>query len=101
MKPTTPNIVTKNSERQSVRTFPVTDYHYQSSLSMEGFAGGPCAETRQLGFHKISSDYFKNEDGNYFLAEAAVFGAIFAMAALPLISGATAVLALVHNLPGI
>jgi len=96
MKPTTQTTGNGRSTRENTRRFPVTDYNY-STVSL-GEMDGSCARVKTPSFHEISSDYFKGEACNYFLAEAAVFGLTLAAAALPLIAGALAVFNLVKTL---
>ena len=83
----------------TVRRFPMTDYNYHSTR-LEGFSG-PCARIESPAFHEISSEYFKGEACNYFLAEAAVFALILATAVLPLFNGAHAVVDLVRTIGGV
>lgn len=99
MKPTMQTIENEQSERASDRRFPVTDCNYQS-VALGGYSGS-CAKVKGPSFHSISSAYFKGEACNYFLAEALIFGAILATAALPLVNGAYAVLHLVRTIGGV
>lgn len=99
MKPTMQTIENEKSEQMSDRRFPVIDFSYQS-VALDGY-GGSCAKVKGPSFHSISSDYFKDEACNYFLAEALVFGAILATAVLPLVNGACAVLHLAGMIGGV
>jgi hypothetical protein len=98
MKPTIQKIENENGREQS-RSFPLTDYNY-NSIALGGFSG---RRTRAAdpSFRSISRDYFNTEDRNYFLAEAFVFGAFMATAAVPLVNGAHAVLNLVRACGGV
>src|SRR5437870_9431195 len=99
MKPISQKIENEKSGRSNLRHLPLTDYNYQS-VDLESF-GSPCSRTDGSSFFRISNDYFKTEASKYFLAEASVFAAILATAALPLINGAHAVLHLVSTLGAI
>ena len=99
MKPTMQSIDNAGDARPSQRSFPLTDYIYQS-VALGGHSGH-CAKQGTPSFHTISRDYFKGEANQYFLAEAFVFAVIMATVALPLISGAHAVLSLVRSVGGV
>jgi len=89
MKPTT--ITNKSGQK-----FPLVDYHYQSSTLCN--CAGPCAKTSK-SLRAISRDYFDGEANHDFLSNAAVFGTLIATAAVPIIAGVRAVIALVRTLP--
>jgi len=89
MKPTT--ITNKSGQK-----FPLVDYHYQTSTL--GNCAGHCAKTSK-SLRAISRDYFDGEANHDFLSNAAVFGALIATAAVPIITGINAVIALVRTLP--
>lgn len=89
MKPTT--ITNKSGQK-----FPLVDYHYQASTL--GNCVAPCAK-RSKSLRDISRDYFDGEANHDFLSNAAVFGALIATAAVPIITGINAVIALVRTLP--
>jgi len=89
MKPTT--ITNKSGQK-----FPLVDYHYQSSTL--GNCAGHCAETSK-SLRDISRDYFDGEANHDFLTNAAVFGTLIATAAVPIITGLNAVIALVRTMP--
>jgi hypothetical protein len=89
MKPTT--ITNKSGQK-----FPLVDYHYQTSTL--GNCAGQCAKTSK-SLRAISRDYFDGEANHDFLSNAAVFGTLIATAAVPIIAGVHAVIALVRTLP--
>lgn len=89
MKPTT--ITNKSGQK-----FPLVDYHYQTSTL--GNCAGHCAKTSK-SLRAISRDYFDGEANHDFVSNAAVFGALIATAAVPIITGINAVIALVRTLP--
>ena len=89
MKPTT--ITNRNGQK-----FPLVDYHYQTSTL--GNCAAPCAKTSK-SLREISRDYFDGEANHDFLSNAAVFGTLIATAAVPIIAGVNAVIALVRTLP--
>jgi len=85
MKPTL--ITNRTGEK-----IPAVDFHYHSTL-LSG-CGAPCAKIASPSFHNISRDYFSTEAQHHFAAEAIVFGAMLATAAVPIISGAYAIIEL-------
>jgi hypothetical protein len=88
-----------NETREFSRKFPITDFNYHS-VALHG-NNGSCVRTKSPSFHTLSRDYFKTEAHQHFLAEAIVFGAIMAAAALPILNGIRAVIDLVHASGGI
>ena len=68
------------------RRFPVTDCNYHT-VALGGYNG---ARSVTSSFRNISNDYFKSEARHDFLAEASFFAAIVLTAAVPLVSGAYA-----------
>jgi hypothetical protein len=93
MKPTTKMIENEASHRES-RQLPKIDLHFHAMPA--GSSGGCCARLASPSFRNISRAYFDTEANHYFLAEASVFAAIMLTAVVPLISGAYAVLNLIH-----
>ena len=89
MKPTT--ITNKSGQK-----FPLVDYHYQTSTL--GNCAGHCARTSK-SWREISRDYFDGEANHDFLSNVAVFGILIVTAAVPIITGVNAVIALVRTLP--
>jgi len=89
MKPTT--ITNKSGQK-----FALVDYHYQTSTL--GNCAGHCAKTSK-SLRAISRDYFDGEANHDFLSNAAVFGILIATAAVSIITGVHAVIALVRTLP--
>jgi hypothetical protein len=88
-----------NETRKFSRKFPITDFDYHS-IALDGYRGS-CVRTGNPSFHTLSRDYFKTEAQQHFLAEAIVFGAIMAAAALPIVNGVHAVIDLVRAGGGI
>jgi hypothetical protein len=97
MKPTLKNFRSHKRadalETESPR-FPITNWNYQS-VALGGFSGH-CAKLTP-SFRDISRDYFDKEAHNNFAKEAALFGTMLAMAAMPLISTALAVIHLLRT----
>jgi hypothetical protein len=89
MKPTSH---TTHSGKKS----PLTDYHYHS-VALGGFTGS-CAKTATFSLRNISRDYFDGEANRDFLTDLAVFGTLLAVALVPIISGASAVIDLARAL---
>jgi hypothetical protein len=83
---------------QSVRKSPIIDFNYHSVVLG---STGRCAKVVRPSFHSLSRDYFNTEARRYFLAEAVVFGGIMAMALLPILNGARAMIDLVRVIGGI
>jgi len=97
MKPTLQ--INDKRTRESGRTFPITEFHYHS-VALGGHSGR-CAKAVEPSFHSLSRDYFNTEARHYFLAEATVFAAIMATAALPILNGARAMMELIRVIGGI
>jgi hypothetical protein len=64
---------------------------------------GHCSGKRagQASFREISAGYFKHEARHSFVTEAAFFAAIVITSAVPLISGAHAMLNLIRSIGGL
>ena len=78
--------------KPTMTKFPSVDCRYQS-VSLEEFNGG-CAAGSTSTFWRFSRDYFNAEAKQDFAGETAVFATIMITAAVPLVSGALAVLQL-------
>jgi hypothetical protein len=85
--------------RECSHMFPTTDFNYHSIAL--GECRGRCGGVVRPSFHSLSRDYFKTEARQYSLAETLVFAAIMATAVLPILNGASAVMALVRAIGGI
>jgi hypothetical protein len=106
MKPTFTK--TENSKRHAneVRAArsqfgsPKTDCAYHTTTFD---LNGRCADKRagNVSFREISAGYFKNEARQSFVTEAAFFAVIVLTSAVPLISGAHALLNLVRSMGGL
>jgi len=91
MKPT--SMTDKNA-----RKFPLVDYHYQTSTL--GNFTGRCAKTStSKSLRDISRDYFDSEANHDFLSDSAVFGTLIVTAAVPIVTGLSAVVELCRALP--
>jgi hypothetical protein len=84
------------TNEQNARQFPLVDYHYQSAALHKSVR---CCGKSSKSLRDISRDYFDAEANHDFLSEVAVFGTLIAMAVLPIISGASAVVDLCRALP--
>jgi len=95
MKPT-PQI---SSEQRKPRSFPLTDYQYQTSASSAGRATGKkTSAARELKtFRKLSTEFFATETPRDFIAELFFFILITGIAAWPIISSMVAITRLVRN----
>jgi hypothetical protein len=95
MKPTTQ--VSSNQRRQ--RSFPQTDYQYQTNaLSADRAVATKTAAARELQtFRKLSTEFFATEIPRDFVAELFFFILISGIAAWPIISSMVAITRLVRN----
>ena len=89
MKPS-PNI------RPSAQKFPLVDYYYH--VPMLNASSAPCIK-KCNSLRDISRDYFDTEANREFTTEATVFGTLIVMAMVPIITGISAVIQLLHALP--
>ena len=78
------------------RKFPLVEYHYHAPMLNGSTA--PCVKTSK-SLRDISRDYFDGEANREFTTEAAVFGTLIMMAMVPIMTGISAVLQLLHALP--
>lgn len=76
--------------KPTMTKFPGVDRNYQS-IALEEFNGG-CATRSTSTYWRFSRDYFNAEAQKHFMGETACFVTIMAMAAVPLVSGAVAVI---------
>jgi hypothetical protein len=83
-----PILMTNRTGKQ----FPSVDSHYHSPM-LNG-CSARCAKISAPAFRNISQDYFNTEARHHFLADAAVFGTMLVTAAVPIISGAFAIIEL-------
>ena len=84
MKPTT-------NATPDKKTFPLVDYDFQST-ALGGFNGRCASKSNSL--RDISREYFDGEASRDLLGEVAVYGTLILSAAVPLVSGAFAVIEL-------
>ena len=95
MKPT-PQI---SSNEQDQRSFPLTDYQYQTSTLLADRAVAkktPSARELQT-FRKLSTEFFATEIPRDYVAELFLFILITGIAAWPIISSMVAITRLVRN----
>jgi hypothetical protein len=78
--------------KPTLTKFPSVDCNYHS-IALGGF-NGRCAKVSAPSFLNISRDYFRNEARHDFAGEAAFFAMIIVTTAVPLVSGAYAVIEL-------
>jgi hypothetical protein len=78
--------------KPTLTKFPSVDCNYHS-IALGGF-NGRCAKVSAPSFLNISRDYFRNEARHDFAGEAACFAMIVVTAAVPVVSGAYAVVEL-------
>jgi len=75
---------------RSHASFPLTDYNY-NSVTITGYRG-QCAKPLAPSFRNISRQYFQHEAPHDFVGEAVLFAMLVIAAAVPLVSGAYAVI---------
>ena len=95
MKPT-PQI---SSNERSQRTFPFTDYQYQTTeLSADHAAAKKTPAARELEtFRKMSTEFFATEIPRDYVAELFFFILMTGIAAWPIFSSMVAITRLVRN----
>jgi hypothetical protein len=95
MKPT-PQI---GSNQRKQRSFPLTDYQYQTSeLSADRAVAKKTPAARGLkAFRKLSTEFFASETPRDYIAELFLFILITGIAAWPIISSMVAITRLVRN----
>ena len=95
MKPT-PQI---SSSQRKQRSFPLTDYQYQTGLeSADRAVGRKTPVARELRtFRKLSTEFFVTEASRDYVAELLFFILITGIAAWPIISSMVAITRLVRN----
>ena len=88
-----------SSNERSQRTFPFTDYQYQTTALSADYAVAKKAPTaRELEtFRKLSTEFFANETPRDYVAELFLFILIAGIAAWPIISSMVAITRLVRN----
>ena len=95
MKPT-PQI---SSDERSQRTFPFTDYQYQTTALSAGRAVAKKTPSplELKTFRKLSTEFFASETPRDYIAELSFFILITGVAAWPIISSMVAITRLVRN----
>lgn len=85
--------------KPTMTKFPNVDRNYQT-VSLGEFNGGGCSTRSTSTFWRFSRDYFNAEANGHFAGEAACFATIMLTAAVPLVSGALAVMQLCRAVGG-
>jgi hypothetical protein len=85
MKPT-------SMSARSEKRFPLTDCNYHS-VTLRAYRGR-CAKAAVPSFRNISRQYFQKEARHDFVGEAILFAILIITAAVPVVSGAYAILEL-------
>jgi hypothetical protein len=88
-----------SSNERKQRSFPLTDYQYQTSASSADRAvATKTPATRELQtFRKLSTEFFSTEIPRDYVAELFLFILITGIAAWPIISSMVAITRLVRN----
>jgi hypothetical protein len=82
--------------RPGAQKFPLVDYCYHAPMLNPSSA--PCVK-RSNSLRDISRDYFDAEANREFTTDTAVFGTLILMAIVPIMTGLSAVVQLLHALP--
>ena len=77
---------------RSEKRFPLTDCNYHS-VTLRAYRGR-CAKAAAPSFRNISRQYFQKEARHDFVGEAILFAILIITAAVPVMSGAYAILEL-------
>jgi hypothetical protein len=78
------------------RKFPLVEYHYHAPM-LKGSGLTRLKTSKSL--RDITRDYFDAEANCEFTTETAVFGTLIVMAMVPIMTGISAVLQVLHDLP--
>ncbi len=93
MKPT----IQVSHSRHVSRSFPLTDYSYQTSADAKSGSSPVRPATKSPAFHKLSSEFFGAETSREYIAELLFFILITGIAAWPIISAIVAIIRLIRN----
>ena len=88
-----------SSNQGKPRSFPLTDYHYQTSAlpAARAIAKKTLSASELKTFRKLSTEFFSNETPRIYIAELFLFILITGIAAWPIISSMVAITRLVRN----
>jgi hypothetical protein len=78
-------------------SFPLTDYHYQSSADAKSGTSSVAPATKSPAFHKLSSEFLGAETSRDYVAELSAFTVISVVSAWPIISSIVAVIRMLRN----
>ncbi len=79
------------------RSFPLTDYSYQTPADAKSSSSAILPETKAPGFHKLSSEFFGAETSRDYFAELLFFILITGISGWPIISALVAIIRLIRN----
>jgi len=86
-----------SSNQQNQRSFPLTDYQYQTSAQSADRAKKTPSARELQNFRKLSTEFFATEIPRDYIAELALFIVITGIAAWPIVSSMVAITRLVRN----
>jgi len=87
-----------SSNERKQRSFPLTDYQYQSTASADRTVARKMPAARELQtFRKLSAEFFATEIPRDYVAELFFFILITGIATWPIISSMVAITRLVRN----
>jgi hypothetical protein len=79
------------------RSLPLTDCCYQATVDVESRSSAGLPATKRPAFHKLGSEFFREETRRDYLAELLLFILITGIAAWPIICAMVAIIRLVRN----
>ncbi|SRR6266849_2780760 len=79
------------------KSFPLTDYSYQTTVDAESSSSAVLPARKAPGFHKLSSEFFDTEMSRDYVTQFLLFTLIGGVSAWPIISMLVAVTRLIRN----
>jgi len=83
--------------RRSSRSFPLTDYSFQTTADAESSSSAVLPARKAPAFYKLSSEFFDTEMSRDYVTQFLLFTLIGGVSAWPIISMLLAVTRLVRN----
>jgi hypothetical protein len=94
MKPTPP---INPSQHDAARSFPLTDYNFQTTAEAPTSSSAATAATKAPAFHKLSTEVFGVKTTADFFAELFLFIVVSGTVAWPVVSAMHAITRMVRN----
>jgi hypothetical protein len=86
-----------NRARRGHRSFPLTDYSFQTTADAESSSSAVLPARKAPAFHKLSSEFFGTEMSRDYVTQFLLFTLIGGISAWPIISMLVAVTRLIRN----